>query len=273
MIKALKILETLAPLQVNSMKIHLATSNGRDDPLDVYLAGNFPEWQRWQTKRNFEQDYVLSLIKFSGNNRWLFAGVYRTKGHETRPAENRTLFYYELERLEEFSELEGRLIVGFQRTSRQSYLHADRWMDDMHVEEILPKRHSLADFPGFRKIDISKGELDLIVSQSLETWRTALSNIAGVYLISDTKSGKLYVGSATGAGGIWQRWCNYSSGSHGGNKEIIELLDREGPQHANFFRFSVLELADLHDSKEEVLSREGHWKRLLLSRTHGLNRN
>jgi hypothetical protein len=36
-------------------KIHLATSNGEENPYHVFLAGQFDDWQRWQSKRNFER--------------------------------------------------------------------------------------------------------------------------------------------------------------------------------------------------------------------------
>jgi hypothetical protein len=97
--------------------------------------------------------------------------------------------------------------------------------------------------------------------------------VAGVYLISDTRSHQLYVGSATGAGGIWQRWSQYASNGHGGNRELVNLLSAEGSQYAQHFRYSILEVADLHDSAEEVLARESHWKRILHSRANGLNAN
>lgn len=29
-------------------KLHLATWNGVEQPIDVYLAGNFNDWQSWQ---------------------------------------------------------------------------------------------------------------------------------------------------------------------------------------------------------------------------------
>src|SRR2546427_9657859 len=63
-----------------STKIHLATWNGRDDPLDVYLGGKFDEWQRWQSRRNFERPFVLALVSIQAPNRWLYAGVHASKG-------------------------------------------------------------------------------------------------------------------------------------------------------------------------------------------------
>ena len=102
-----------------------------------------------------------------------------------------------------------------------------------------------------------RAELDLVVRQGIESWRVALSNVAGVYLISDPGCGKLYVGSATGEGGIWQRWCEYSANSHGGNRDVRLLLEHDSAA-AQRMRFSILEIADLHASAEEVLRRESH---------------
>ena len=65
-----------------SAKIHLAVWTGEHDPLDVYLAGDFDDWQTWQMKKNFEYLYIVSLIQLEGANRWLFAGGSISKGCE-----------------------------------------------------------------------------------------------------------------------------------------------------------------------------------------------
>ena len=36
-------------------------------------TGDFDEWQTWQTRRNFEREFVLSLIQLPERNKWLFA--------------------------------------------------------------------------------------------------------------------------------------------------------------------------------------------------------
>jgi len=252
-------------------KVHLATWNGQDNPLDVYLSGKFEEWQRWQTKRNFEKQLVIALVSLPGQNKWLFGGVYSSKGSEW--VEKHTCYYYQLTELATCSEMNGRLIAHFERPGRQSYLHAERWNDQILLSEILPERLRIAEFPGYRAIDLSKEELEIITSQSIQSWRAALSSVAGVYLISDTKTGKLYVGSASGEGGIWQRWLAYAATGHGGNFQLKQLMAGEGSQRASPFRFSVLEIADLHESRENILLRESHWKSVLLSREYGLNSN
>jgi hypothetical protein len=99
----------------------------------------------------------------------------------------------------------------------------------------------------------------------------ALSSVAGVYLVSDPKDGKLYVGSATGTGGIWGRWSQYIDGKVGKNKHLVELVGKEGVERAEHFRFSVLEIADTHASHEDVLQREQHWMKVLMSSIHGYN--
>ena len=53
---------------------------------------------------------------------------------------------------------------------------------------------------------LTKRRLDIVVKQEIESRKGPLSNVAGVYVIADQATGKLYVGSATGDEGIWGRW-------------------------------------------------------------------
>jgi hypothetical protein len=47
----------------------------------------------------------------------------------------------------------------------------------------------------------------------------------------------------------------------------------EGAQRTWHLRYAILEIADVHVDEASVLVREAHWKKILLSRSHGLNRN
>jgi hypothetical protein len=257
-------------LRPEAAKIHLATWNGREDPLDVYLAGNFNEWQRWQSRRNFSRDYVISLIALPESNQWLFAGLHMS-GAE-RWIEEQNAHFYDLKEVPEVAELNGRLVVHFQRPGRQSYLNAESWAQDLTVIELRAQRLRLAEFPGYRNVHLSYLQLTTVVREAMPAWRAALSSVAGVYLISDALSGKLYVGSACGEGGIWQRWTDYANSGHGGNRDLRALADGD-PSRVEHFRFSVLEITDLHTGESDVLQRESHWKLVLLSRQHGLNAN
>lgn len=258
-------------IKPEATKIHLATWNGEENPLDVYLAGRFPEWQSRQTKRNFEKPFVISLVALPAPNKWLFCGVHDAAGAEWN--EQKSAYYYAMAERAACAPMTGRLVVHFARPGRQAYLHAERWADQLILSEIYPERLTIAAFPGYKAVDISKEQLNTIVGQCIASWKAALSSVAGVYLISDTKTGQLYVGSASGKGGIWQRWSDYATNGHGGNAELKQLIQNEGPARSSDFRYSILEIADLNESEVSILSREAHWKNVLLSRTHGLNRN
>jgi hypothetical protein len=262
-------------LDATKIKLHLATCAGESDPIDEFLSGSFNEWQSWQKSRNFSRPLVCSFIQYKRKDSYLFAGIYHVVDapvwRETPWGE--LMYQYTLQDRAEFSPLSGRLIMHFKRPGRQPYLLAENYFDQMRVEEYLPRALSVCQFPGFRHIDLSRAQLELIFQNSELSWKSALSSIAGIYLITDVKTGSLYVGSAYGIGGIWQRWYCYFQNGHGGNRRMQELLIRETENHLVHFRYSVLEIADLHDSPESVIAREQHWKRLLGSRAFGLNFN
>ncbi|MFZ2727488.1 MAG: GIY-YIG nuclease family protein [Methylococcaceae bacterium] len=273
--KLFDILNTLdATITPEKSKIHLAIYNGKENPLDIYLEGNFEEWQRCQNRKNFEREYVISLIALPNQNNWLFAGIHNSDSPPQHINNNQKNHYrYDLSENTNFSELNGKLILSFTRQGRQSHLNAETWHEKILLSEIKQKKLSIGEFSGYKNVNITKSQLDLIVNQSLESWRTALANVAGVYLISDSKSGKLYVGNATGDDGIWQRWSSYSKTGHGGNVKLKELLNNEGIMRASYFNYSILEIADTHTIKNDILLRESHWKDILLSRLYGLNEN
>lgn len=252
-------------------KLHLAVCNDEDNPLDIFLNGEFEEWQRWQSKRNFEREFIVSLIQMPGNDRWLFAGCYRSLSCQYLEREQYN--YYSTEELADTKCLSGRLIVQFQRSGRQSYLLAENWSKNILVSELLAKRIAVQEFRGYQHCLISKDKLDIIISQQIESWKSALSSVSGVYLITDKLTGKLYVGSATGENVIWQRWSDYSVTGHGGNKELIELLNEKGFEYASNFQYSILEIADSHADTNLIIAREQYWKEVLCSRTHGYNSN
>jgi hypothetical protein len=171
-------------------------------------------------------------------------------------------------------ELDGRLIVRFERSGRAPYLLAENLKKPIEVVELRPEKIRVAEFPGYSSTMLTKQHLDIVVRQTIESWRSALADVAGVYVIADRHAGKLYVGSANGAEGIWNRWCDYSRMGHGGNRELKDLLNREGASYAENFQFGVLEIADTHASAADILRRESHWKELLLTRApHGHNAN
>lgn len=263
----------MSGVDLGDYKIHCATDNKRSEwrPLEQYYCGTFELGQSQQSQKNFECDNVLSLINLSNSRRWLYVGVYRVRG--VRAARSGNGVVYDLCRLPGLDHLDGRAIISFPKDFRASYLVGQRHEADLIVEEIRPEKMSIADFPGFNGVLLTYEMLQSIVRQDNPSWRTALSNVAGVYVICDLVNGMQYVGSAYSGVGLWQRWAAYAANGHGGNKELKSLLRDKGPGYANNFQFSIVEVCDINASPDFIVSRECHWKKVLLSREFGYNYN
>lgn len=256
------------PLNRDSYKVHLATGTTWL-PLDAFYEGRFKEWQEDQSARNFSRDMVIGLIHL-GDTRWLFAGVYRVRGCEL--CENGR-FRYSTELIDGQDDLIGRVVVEHRRTARASYLIGMPDGGPFVVAEILAQPMTVGDFPGYTSVCETYARLRIIVKQNLPSWRGALANMKGVYLITDLATGKLYVGSATGGDGLWQRWCAYVANGHGGNRDLKAVLNEHGADYVQNFQYSLLEVADSRATDEYVLGREAFWKEVLDSRRHGYNSN
>jgi hypothetical protein len=258
---------------LGDFKIHCAIDNKRSEwrPLHAYYAGTFELGQSQQSQKNFECENVVSLINLSNSRRWLYVGAYRVDG--VRGASGWNGFVYKLTRLPGLDHLDGRVIIDFPKTFRASYLIGRKHRDALIVNSIREERLSIADFPGFNGVRLSFDMLASIIRQDYPSWRAALANVAGVYVIVDTESGYQYVGSAYGGVGLWQRWTAYVKTGHGGNKELRELLKTEGSDYAKNFQFSLVEVCDVNASSDYIIARESHWKDVLMTREFGLNWN
>lgn len=251
----------------NETKVHLACWNGHEHPIDEFYAGRFSAWQEHQSKRNFECQFVLSLIDL-GNREWLFAGLYQVIGSKPHPKFGEHTLY-SLRLLKQQSDLIGRVVVSHTRT-RQSYIW---WKPEIvfPIVEIRREPMTIADFPGFNSVVISHETLRTIVRQEIPSWHKPLEHIKGVYLITDVSTGKHYVGKASGTVGIWQRWTAYAENGHGGNVQLKKLIQTHGFEYAKNFQYSILEIADTHASDEDILKRESYWMNALQTRQFGLN--
>ena len=258
-----------------AVKVHLAVKNDYgDDPLDVFHEGNFPSWQQEQTAKNFECDQVIALISL-GDQRWLFAGVYISRSRKAHPSK-RGRFLYDLKELPGQEELIGRIVLRWDRNrARSSY----RWLDSMApivVESYSSAEIQFERFPGWdRPWSLRWSDLKIIEAHSIGDWINPLSNVKGVYLITDhcddVCRGQQYVGIASGAKGIWGRWLDYAATGHGGNKKLRALLRKQGGDHVKNFLYTVLSPAPITASVPELAEREQHWMHVLGSKANGLN--
>ena len=255
-------------LDRTNFKIHLAVPSRNSSPLEEYFNNNFDNWQATQNKKNFPCNHVVSLIDL-GSNRWLFVGVYQVL--KVKPDGKR--YWYSMRQLPNQENLVGRIIVNYNRSSRSSYRKGHKIEQDCLVGEVLAKRLSMSVYPGHNNVIISYLELSTIISQNEPTWHGALSNVKGIYCITDTANGKQYIGKADGLDGIWQRWSTYIHTGHGDNKELKKLLKEKGLSYKSNFQYSLIEIADFRTSDDEINARESHWKQVLLTRKFGYNAN
>ena len=148
-------------------------------------------------------------------------------------------------------------------------------MDELEVLEILNDKFTGEDFPGYENVRLSYRQLENIIDRHIPGWIAALQNQKAVYLITDNKTGKLYVGSATSQTGmLLQRWSNYIADGHGGNEALKELVKRHGFDYVKEnFQYSILENYNARMDDEYILRRESWWKETLRTREFGYNKN
>jgi hypothetical protein len=128
-------------------------------------------------------------------------------------------------------------------------------------------------FPGYGNVLLSYDELRKVVDDPrYATWRAALSAVQGIYAISDSRTGQLYVGKADGNERLLGRWATYAQDGHGGNVALKEMGIKDA-SHKQEFVFSILRVFDPSAPGAEVNAAESHFKKALMTRTFGLNRN
>ena len=266
----------------SNYKVHFAIGRDRrKEPYNEFLIDNFKEWQEYQTGKNWNRPFILSLVYYE-KDIWMFGGIYKVLPINPIPVENGNGWIgwkYETELIDAATEYIGRAFFKFKKEFRKSYPTLElepkngEPIAKMPLSHILDKRVALTDFLGFDQVNIDYKTLKHIVVDNILSWKSALSNVKGIYLIVDTLTGKQYVGSAYGDDCIWQRWESYAKDGHGGNVELKGLLKSNGLNYKYNFKYSILEVCNMNLGNEYILGRETHWKEVLLTRQFGLNKN
>ncbi|GAA2051756.1 GIY-YIG nuclease family protein [Leifsonia soli] len=164
---------------------------------------------------------------------------------------------------EHMADLRNRLVIGWNapRTWRMSAVTAAKY-PVKSIADAEPIR-----FPGFDRLILSYPQLQAVMREHrYGAWRTALSSVFGIYLITDTRTGRHYVGKADGTESVRHRWNAYATNGHGGNVELRSL-------NPETFQFSLLRVFDPATPTKDIDMAESHFKTALDTRRHGLNRN
>ena len=172
-----------------------------------------------------------------------------------------TILWFDLKLTDSLANWKGKLIIGWSQPERSWYRWADR--GDFPVKSILPENALATAMPPWDEIVISYDALKHLPA----SWKSALTNWRGIYLIVDISDRKPYVGAAYGADNIFGRWMNYADGKNGGNK----LMQGRDPRN---FRFSILQRSSPDIAVDEIVAIENKWKQRLHTRHPlGLNGN
>lgn len=195
-----------------------------------------------------------------GGDRARLWSVLENRGEISNDGALRT---FDLVESEHLTDLRNRLVVGWRspRTWRLNGPTAAGY-PVMEIADAQP-----VPFPGFERLVLDHTQLQAVMREHrYAAWRTALSSVVGVYLITDTKDGRQYVGKADGPESISQRWSAYAVNGHGGNVELRNV-------DPTSFRYSLLRIFDPATPTPVIDAAESHFKTALDTRRHGLNRN
>ena len=259
--------------QIANAKIKFNKNNGYDDPIELFKTNPDIVNKGWLycNSRYFKVGQIaICLVKISGD-KWLLTTI------DTVDSElnNGSGVKYTGTPLSQYQSFYGRTILKFHKSFQTQGVKLLTVIDEIEVLQILPDTFDDDHFPGYDRVKLSYSQLKNIIDRGKSDWINALQNQKGVYLITDTYNGKLYVGKASSENGmLLQRWSNYVSNGHGGNKELKRIVEENGIDYVKaYFQYSILENYNAKIDDHVITSRESWWKEVLLSRKHGYNAN
>ncbi|SCZ63013.1 hypothetical protein SAMN02799638_03536 [Arthrobacter sp. UNCCL28] len=231
--------------------------------------------------RRFPADPPRFWVIFiaDGKNRSRLWGTFENHG-EVAGERTASCRYFELTVSDFLSPLRDRLVIDWDNPRSWHRSGSSASTARMQVVEIADR--DKVPFPGFDGVLLSYHLLqEMVEDRRYADWQAALSEVQGIYLITDSSNGKQYVGKADGSERILGRWQTYARDGHGGNVALRELAYESvgaGNQsvrtdHARHFVFSLLRVFGPSTPSFEVNAAESHYKAALMTRKFGLNRN
>ncbi len=263
-------------------KIRLVRHGNKEIPIHKTFTEDLPRleaYQSFQKPKKFGDSSSIAVIAPYHKTTALFLGLWNINGcKENSKFTNEILLElqkhdlpeiwfndsvrYDLKKNDILDDLSERLVIEWGAATVS-------WVQSKNKKVVeLKGEKSIGDFQSFDQVDLNFHDLKMMIQfpDTNLTWLKTLSSVNGIYLIKDKISGKLYVGSAYGAQGIYGRWSSYAKNGHGGNIEL------QGLDPTNF-QFSILEIVPATTTADGVIDCENRWKEKLGTRQFGLNKN
>lgn len=188
----------LTETEIDNTKIRFNQSHGNENPIDLYKndPNELLNWQYWNSQKFKKNQLTIGFVKLH-KDEWLLFTFGRIKAIKALGKDRGV--GYDFETLnEQYGKFFGRVVISYHKTSCQCY-KARTILDNLVVKEILPDLYSNLDldFTGYGNVSLSYDQLKAIVEGRHPSYREKLKTQQGVYVLTDKKTGKLYVGSAT----------------------------------------------------------------------------
>lgn len=241
-----------------------------------YEKETFLKYQKEQNRKKFEDvDYIVSFIGEKGTTA-RFVGVYKVGNKVTSPYIPGDIIC-DMDIVEAFEALTHRVVIEWGKSTVswcQEYYTNPKAV--IRIDEGFEDSEGVPRFTSYADTILSFRELKAVINSSEDNpWHTALKSVNCIYLITDKKNGKHYIGSTYGENGIWGRWETYvKTNGHGGNKQLEKLIKADANHASNHFQWSILEVLPLNITKDPAVDRETVFKQKLMSRIpFGYNEN
>ena len=263
--------------ELSRTKIRLNTYNGDKNPIDEFKKNPqlLLDWNYWNNKPYREGQISIGLVNM-GNHRWLLFTVGEIKKVLDKPLKSNdgiNGIQVEYKTFDKYADLYGSVVIHYHNNTQQLFRNSDL-ISELEVKEILPAIFTGFDFPGYDNVSLTYEQLKTIVDGDYPSYHNALRNQKAVYLQTDKATGKMYVGSATAKEMLLSRWRTYVNNGHGGNKDLIALVEEKGFDYIKEnFQYTILENYNSKVDDEYVLKRESYWKEVFQSRRFGYNKN
>lgn len=265
----IKLNDLLQFSDISDLKIRMLTTYSNTiNPLDFFRSNNNEELMKWlfwnYSKKSFKVgETVIALLRLDGD-RWLLFNISKV----TKDLNKFSDIGFEYETVTQYQKYFGRVIVEYKNRAQALIRKASGMLDDCIVAQVIEDKYEDEEFPGYEKVNISWEVMNRVLKKS--SWKTALQNQKGVYLITDSSTGKMYVGSAYGKNMLLGRWEAYLRSGHSQNVDLKKLELKHIQEN---FHYSILDIFKSTVEDKFIIERESWWKGTLMTRVFGYNKN